>query len=56
MRASDSFTRVNELQFLVLISCYEEADVHTIAQRVIKKFYRAYTSGNAKIGYSIKKV
>lgn len=56
MRASDSFTRVNELQFLVLISCCDEADVHTIAQRVIKKFYRAYTSGNAKIGYSIKKV
>lgn len=56
IRSSDSFTRVNELQFLILISCDDEADVHTIAQRVIKKFYRNYASGNAKLGYSIKKV
>ncbi|WP_028042933.1 hypothetical protein [Candidatus Stoquefichus massiliensis] len=56
IRSSDSFTRVNELQFLILINCDNEADVHTIAQRIITKFYRSYTNGNAKIGYSIKKV
>ena len=56
MRSTDSFTRINELQFLTLITCNEEEDVHTIAQRVIQRFYRVNTSSLVKIGYSIKKV
>ena len=56
IRSSDICAKVNDYQFILLVSCTCQEDTHLIVQRISQRFYRTYSSHQFRLNYSIEDI
>jgi Response regulator containing CheY-like receiver and SARP domains len=54
IRSSDVCARVNDYQFILLVKCCDYDDTYIIIQRISQLFYKAYSSRQYRLSYSIE--
>lgn len=53
MRTNDLFTKVNDGQFAVLVSCQNIENTYIIIQRISMKFYNSFRSKHFRLNYNV---
>lgn len=53
LRTSDLFTKVNDGQFAVLVTCHNIENAYIIIQRISSKFYKKFRSKSYRLNYSV---
>lgn len=53
LRTSDLFTKVNDGQFAVLVTCHNLENAYIIIQRISSKFYKKFRSKSFRLNYNV---